>query len=58
MEKNNKIKDIVALVIAIVAATSSYIFYEKNIVLTLAIFLAVLLAYRRFIRNKKKMEDE
>ncbi|MGL4991925.1 MAG: FeoB-associated Cys-rich membrane protein [Sarcina sp.] len=58
MEKNKKTTDIIAVVIALVAAISSYIFYETNIVLTLAIFLAVLLVYRRFIRNKKKMEDE
>ncbi|MGL4654837.1 MAG: hypothetical protein ACRCWM_02960 [Sarcina sp.] len=52
-EKIKKL-DIVAGLIGIVLAILSYMLYEKNIVLSIAIFLAVVLVYRKYIRNRGK----
>ncbi|MGL4451971.1 MAG: hypothetical protein ACRCTZ_12340 [Sarcina sp.] len=54
MFENIKKTDIIAGLIAIVLAILSYVLYEKNIVVSIAIFLAILLVYRKYIRNRGK----
>ena len=46
--------DIIAFLIGIILAVLSYMLYEKNIIVSIAIFLAILLIYRKYIRNKDK----
>ncbi|WP_297518373.1 hypothetical protein [uncultured Clostridium sp.] len=61
-----KKRDLVAGLIGFVLAITSYMFYEQNAVLSVAIFLAVVLVYRRYIKNEgfkkikkfKKFGDE
>lgn len=54
MFKNIKKADLLSGLIGIVLAILSYILYEKNIVVSIAIFLATLLIYRKYIRNRGK----
>lgn len=46
--------DIIAFLIGIILAALSYTLYEKNIVVSVSIFLATILVYRKYIRNKGK----
>lgn len=49
--------DILAFIIGIILSILSYLFYEKNLMFSFAIFLCTLLVYRRFIRNKKNRQN-
>lgn len=53
--------DIFIVFIGAILAISSYIFYEKNIVLTIAIFILSILIDIKYIRrkrNKKNIEED
>lgn len=54
MFENIKKADLLACLIGIILAILSYVLYEKNIVVSIAILLAVVLVYRKYIRNKGK----
>lgn len=54
MLEKMKISDIIAFILSAILSVASYILYEENIVVSVAIFLCVLLVYRRYIRNRKK----
>lgn len=49
--KINKI-DVIVGIIAVILAILSYIFYEQNIVVSIAILIAILLVYRRFWKTR------
>ena len=53
MGRDFKIGSLIAVIIGLILAVISYVFYEKNIVLSIVIFLAVGLIYRKYIKNKK-----
>ncbi|MGL4763320.1 MAG: hypothetical protein ACRC6T_17075 [Sarcina sp.] len=46
--------DFLAGIVGIILAILSYILYEKNIIVSVAIFLAITLIYRKYVRNKGK----
>ena len=46
--------DIIAFLIGIILAVLSYMLYEKNIIVSVAILLATVLVYRKYVRNKGK----
>ncbi|WP_297435872.1 hypothetical protein [uncultured Clostridium sp.] len=53
MGRDFKTGNLIAVIIGLILAVISYVFYEKNIVLSIVIFLAVGLIYRKYIKNKK-----
>lgn len=48
--------DIIIVLIGLILAILSYIFYEANIIVSIAIWVLVILIYRRYYRNKKKKD--
>lgn len=50
--------DIFIVFIGAILAISSYIFYEKNIVLTIAIFILSILIDIKYIRRKRNKKIE